>query len=92
MGKKGVKPPAAGKGRPKGAKNKLPIDIKKRVLEVWAKLEAEKKGLHDEAKKQPVWFYENFLKPMLPKNVDIKSDSPIILKVIYEESRKDTNV
>ena len=76
-----------GPGRPKGSKDKIPQDLKKRVLAVWAQLEAEGKGLHEEAKKKPAWFYENFLKPMLPKNVDIGSDGPIVLKVIYEQPK-----
>ena len=73
-------PPGPGPGRPKGLKNKLPLDLKKRVFAVWDQLEAEGKGLESEARKKPLWFYENFLKPMLPKNVDMTHnfDEPLI--------------
>ena len=69
-----------GPGRPKGCKNKIPNDIKLRVLAVWEDLEKKNKGLGDVAKKDPRWFYENFLKPMLPKNVDLSHtfDEPLI--------------
>lgn len=63
-----------GAGRPKGSKNKLPRDLKDRVLHVWEKLEAEGKGLYDEAEKDPPWFYANFVKPMLPKNVELTGE------------------
>ena len=69
-----------GPGRPKGLKNKIPQDLKKRVLAVWEELEAKNKGLGAEADKDPRWFYENFLKPMLPKNVDLSHtfDEPLV--------------
>lgn len=58
-------------GRPKGSRNKIPSSIKDAVLEVWAQLERENKGLGDIAREQPEWFYLNFLKPMLPKSIDL---------------------
>jgi len=56
-------------GRPRGAKNKLPRNLVDRVLEVSANLEEQGKGLQDCAEKDPKWFFENFLKPMIPKNI-----------------------
>jgi len=78
---KGGKQPGA--GRPIGAKNKLPRDLKARVMAVWEKLEAENKGLYDEAEKDPPWFYVNFIKPMLPKDVVLQGDedNPITFKM-----------
>ena len=69
-----------GPGRPKGSTDKIPRALKERVLAVWEDLEKKKKGLGDEAEKDPKWFYENFIKPMLPKNVDLSLtfDEPLI--------------
>ena len=71
-------------GRPKGSKDKLPRAIKDRVLAVWDKLEQEEKGLYDEAHKDPQWFYGNFIKPMLPKDVNLTGadGGPIEIKGI----------
>ena len=33
-----------GKGRPKGSKNKLTINVKTAILDVWAKLERNNRG------------------------------------------------
>lgn len=63
-----------GPGRPKGSKDKLPREIKQRVIDVWDKLEKGGKSLHVEAKKDPKWFYQNFVKPMLPKDVVVAGD------------------
>ena len=60
-----------GPGRPKGVKDKLPRDMKLRVIAVWDKLEKEKKSLYVEAKSDPKWFYVNFIKPMLPRDVQV---------------------
>lgn len=75
-----------GAGRPKGSKDKLSRDIKKRVLDVWDKLEKGGKSLHVEAKNDPKWFYSNFVKPMLPKDVVLAGDkdNPIETKWTVE--------
>jgi hypothetical protein len=56
-------------GRPRGAKNRLPRNLVDRVLDISANLEEQGKGLQECAEQDPKWFYENFLKPMIPKNV-----------------------
>ena len=56
-------------GRPRGAKNKLPRNLVDRVLEISANLEEQGMGLQECAEENPRWFFENFLKPMIPKNV-----------------------
>lgn len=71
MAKGGRQP---GAGRPKGMKNKIPRNLKDRILHVWNELEEKGMGLHDEAEKDPPWFYVNFVKPMLPKNVELTGE------------------
>jgi hypothetical protein len=73
--KKGFSGNAA--GRPKGAKNKLPRNLVDRVLGISANLEEQGKGLQDCAEKDPKWFFENFIKPILPKNVDLSHEGRI---------------
>ena len=59
-------------GRPKGAKKKLPRELVRKILAVTEYLEAKGKSLTAEAEKDPKWFYETFLKPMLPKRVNVE--------------------
>ena len=70
-------------GRPRGAKNKLPRDLVDRVLEISANLEEQGKGLQDCAEKDPKWFFENFLKPMIPKNVLLGGTEPVTIEVSW---------
>ena len=63
-----------GAGRPRGAKDKISRDLKAFVLETVEKLDAEGKSLYSEAEKDPRWFYANFVKPMLPKDVVLAGD------------------
>lgn len=83
-----------GAGRPKGSKDKISRNLKQLVLDAAEKLEAEGKSLYDEAVQDPKWFYQNFVKPMLPKEVDATLSGPngdpisIIERVIID---KDTN-
>ena len=63
-----------GPGRPKGLKNKLPADLKQRVLATLEKLDRDKKGLDECASQDPKWFLENFIKPLLPKNIEARVD------------------
>lgn len=65
-------------GRPKGSTNKLPRDLKEKVLAICDHLEANNMGLRDEAEKDPPWFYVNFLKPMLPKDVKLDANVSIL--------------
>jgi hypothetical protein len=58
-------------GRPRGAKNKIPKNLVTQILNIAADLDKLGKGLQDCAEKDPRWFFENFLKPMIPKNVSL---------------------
>jgi hypothetical protein len=68
-----------GMGRPKGSKNKVQADLKQKMLDILADLEKQNKGISDEAEKDPKWFFENFIKPLLPK------DSQVAIKVGVSE-------
>ena len=77
-------------GRPRGAKNKLPRDLVDRVLEISANLEEQGKGLLNCSEKDPKWFFENFLKPMIPKNVSLggtEQSKPAIIEVAFIEKK-----
>ena len=77
-------------GRPKGALNKLPRNLVDRVLEITANLEEQGKGLQHCAEKDPKWFFENFLKPMIPKNLLLggaEQDKPAIIEVAFIEKK-----
>jgi hypothetical protein len=67
-------------GRPKGAKNKVPHDIVKKILDVTNSLEKQGKGLKDCAEEDPAWFYSNFLKGLIPKNVDLTVAGDLTIK------------
>jgi hypothetical protein len=61
-----------------------------RVLEISANLEEQGKGLQDCAEKDPRWFYENFLKPMIPKNVLLggtEQGGPVQIEVRFVEGK-----
>lgn len=76
------------KGRPKGIPNKFPAAIKDKVLHACAHLESIGKDLATVAAEKPEWFYETFLKPMLPKEVWIQGgDNP--LRLILEKQKPD---
>lgn len=72
----------AGPGRPKGSKDKISRDLKQLVLDTVKQLEGEDKALIDVAREDPGWFYQNFVKPMLPKEVgmDVSGDLTVVIK------------
>jgi len=74
--------PKPGPGRPKGSKDKISKNLKQVVLDTVAKLEKDKKSLYEEAGKDPKWFYANFVKPMLPKEVDLTVDGDIVVQIV----------
>ena len=86
MGNNGGK--REGAGRPAGSKDKITKDLKQLVLDTAEALTKDDKSLLDEAKKDPKWFYGNFVKPMLPKEVkaELSGDLTVILKRYSEES------
>ncbi len=67
-------------GRPRGSKNKIPTNIVERILKVTAELEKRGKGLSACAQKDPLWFYSNFLKGLIPKNVDLNIEGDLTIK------------
>ena len=71
-------------GKPKGTKNKFPTALKEKVLHACAHLEAEGKDLATVALNDPTWFYENFLKPMLPKEMAISGDKDNPLLILLQ--------
>ena len=70
-------------GRPKGAKNKLPRDLVDRVLQISADLDEQGNGLQHCAEKDPYWFFQNFLKPLIPKNVSVAGTEPVTIEVSW---------
>jgi hypothetical protein len=77
-------------GRSRGAKNKLPRNLVDRVLEISANLEEQGKGLQECAGQDPKWFFENFLKPMIPKNVllgQTEQAEPLRVEVRFVERK-----
>lgn len=67
-------------GRPKGAKNKVPKDLVQQILDLAAELEEKGKGLTACANENPKWFCENFLKGLIPKNINVDTQATIILQ------------
>jgi hypothetical protein len=83
--------PGPGPGRPKGSKDKIPRDIRNRVLDVWDQLEKEKKGLMETARKDPQWFFSTMVKPILPKDVKVESEGGITIKIVrFSDDGNDT--
>jgi hypothetical protein len=73
-------------GRPIGAKNRLPRDLVDRVLQISADLDKQGKGLGKCAEEDPFWFFQNFLKPMIPKNVSLAGAElakPVTIEVAW---------
>ena len=60
------------KGRPKGSKNKLRANLVQEILEIAEYLKGKKLGLKETAKQNPRWFFENFLKSLIPKNIEVE--------------------
>ena len=64
-------------GKPKGSQNKIPADLKQRILDLLEELEKNGKGLSSQANQDPKWFLETFVKPLLPKNIEAKVEHDI---------------
>ena len=62
-------------GRPKGSKNKSPARIVDKIIEIDEQLELEGNGLLDCARLNPKWFYEKIFIKVLPKNIDLGTES-----------------
>jgi hypothetical protein len=77
---KGTRPPAAGKGRPKGAGNKLTRDVKAGILGA-LNAKGGQKWLEQEAAANPVTFMTRLGK-VLPMQVAGSEGAPIQLNVV----------
>ena len=70
-------------GRPRGAKNKHPRDLVERVLQISDDLDKQGRGLRKCAEKNPFWFFQNFVKPLIPKNVSVAGTEPVTIEVCW---------
>jgi hypothetical protein len=75
-------------GRKKGAKNKF-TNLKESFLNAYQAKDGfgGDEALKKFAKNNPAEFL-NMVKMMLPKNLDLSSDGPITLRVIYDKPRQ----
>ena len=68
-------------GRPIGAKNKVPRNLVERVLQISDDLDKQGRGLRKCAEENPFWFFQNFVKPLIPKNVSLAGTEPVTIEV-----------
>jgi hypothetical protein len=78
------KPPAAGKGRPKGATNKLTRAFKEAVLNVYNGLGGDPAML-EWARKNPTEFYKIAARLIPHEVVGSGKDGEHVLKIIHEQ-------
>jgi hypothetical protein len=64
------------KGRPIGAKNRVSKDLIELVLRISDDLDEQGKGLRKCAEASPFWFFQNFVRPLIPKNVSLDGTNP----------------
>src|SRR5574343_1873739 len=68
----------AGKGRPKGCKNKVSRSMAETLRSVWDNLQEDpKKSLMAKAKENPTWFYA-LCKGMFPKDLFIEVETDLL--------------
>jgi hypothetical protein len=70
-------------GRRPGTKNRLPRDLIDRVITISESLDVANIGLETQARNDPKWFFENFLKPILPRNIEVNAQMQ--LKLMTDE-------
>jgi hypothetical protein len=70
-------------GRPRGAKNKVPRDLVERVLQISDDLDKQGRGLRKCAEENPFWFFQNFVRPLIPKNVSVAGTEPVTIEVCW---------
>ena len=70
------------KNRNRRGPNKLPADLKDRILFILGELEEKGRGLRWYATNKPEAFLVNFVKPMLPKNVILDAK----VEMTYEQA------
>lgn len=76
-------PPAAGKGRPKGAKNKLTTTVREAILAAFDEVGGAE-YLAAQARENPVAFM-SLLAKVLPTQIDLKT-SPEPIRIIVERA------
>jgi hypothetical protein len=83
---KGVKPPNAGKGRPKGVPNKLTKSAREAFQLAFDAIQAGNTRLSDWAKANPTEFYKLYARLIPVEHVGEGGEGPIstIVKHIYE--------
>jgi hypothetical protein len=74
---KGTRPPAAGKGRPKGARNKISRELKEMILAALDKAGGEQFFV-EQASKNPVAFM-TLLGKVLPLQVSGEGGGPVLI-------------
>jgi hypothetical protein len=76
-------------GRPKGSKNKLRSDLVQQILEIAEDLKKKGMGLAQEAEKNPKWFFEHFVKALIPKNIEAEGTLTIedVINSLTEKER-----
>ena len=84
---KGTRPPAAGKGRPKGAKNKLSADVRAMILSALNNVGGQD-YLARQAEKNPATFMA-LLGKVLPMQVSSDGGGPIIVCTGVPRDRED---
>jgi hypothetical protein len=74
---KGTRPPAAGKGRPRGARNKVSRELKEMILSALDKAGGEQYFV-EQASKNPVAFM-TLLGKVLPLQVSGEGGGPVLI-------------
>lgn len=75
----------AGKGRPKGAKNKVSKNMADTLRSVWNDLQDDpKKSLKAKAFEDSKWFYE-LCKGMFPKDLFVQVESDLLAGLTIEQ-------
>ena len=72
----------ANSGPKKGSKNVVTQSLKENILKISQDLNKKKKGLAALAEEDPKWFFTNFVKPMIPKEVEASVDASITVNRI----------
>lgn len=70
------------KGKKKGAKNRIQKNLVNELLAIKDTLAKENKGLEDEARNNPKWFYENFIKPIIPKDINVGLEGDLTITLV----------
>jgi hypothetical protein len=70
-------------GRPKGSRNKLRANLVEEIISIAEELEDKGVGLRACANENPSWFLEQFVKPIIPKNVDLNLDGD--MRITWEK-------